>query len=104
MIQKSKALAALVMTIRKGSYLCGTNPDYLAGLSPASVQSLRLQGGPFSPGESAAFERLPHAGAAVRLRHWDDAAKVPGLNVPDLDHYLPGIERLLHQTDRREVS
>ena len=24
---------------------------------------------------------------AVRLRHWDDTAKVPGLNVPGLDRY-----------------
>src|SRR5690349_10889305 len=30
-------------------YLCATDPAYLARLSPASRQSLELQGGPFSP-------------------------------------------------------
>jgi phosphonate degradation associated HDIG domain protein len=68
-------------------YLCATNPEYLRGLSPASVQSLALQGGPFNEAEQEAFERLPYSQEALRLRTWDDTAKVPGLVVPDIDHY-----------------
>ena len=68
-------------------YLCATDPEYLAQLSPASVQSLALQGGPFTPEEVHRFEHLPYAREAVRLRRWDDLAKVPGLSVPPLEHY-----------------
>jgi phosphonate degradation associated HDIG domain protein len=73
-------------------YLCSSDPHYLSQLSPASVQSLRLQGGPFSPAESAAFEKNPHAADAVRLRRWDDEAKIPGLDVPGVEHYRPVLE------------
>jgi phosphonate degradation associated HDIG domain protein len=68
-------------------YLCRVDPEYFAMLSPASVQSLALQGGPFTAQEAAAFERLPWHADAVCLRRWDDAAKIPGLKVPELDEY-----------------
>lgn len=76
-------------------YLCAVEPDYLATLSPASLQSLALQGGPFSRDEADAFARLPHAAAALRLRRWDDEAKVPGLDTPDLSHYTALIADLV---------
>jgi phosphonate degradation associated HDIG domain protein len=69
-------------------YLCRREPGYFAGLSAASVQSLALQGGPFTDEEAGEFERLTWHSNAVRLRRWDDAAKVPGLQVPGLNHYL----------------
>ncbi len=68
-------------------YLCFANSRYLAQLSPASVQSLALQGGPMKPEEAEAFLALPHAREAVVLRHADDAAKVEGLAVPALESY-----------------
>jgi [1-hydroxy-2-(trimethylamino)ethyl]phosphonate dioxygenase len=73
-------------------YLCATNTAYLARLSPASRKSLELQGGPFTPPEVSAFEREPHWRAALRLRVWDDEAKVPGWQVPGLDHYRAKVE------------
>ena len=76
-------------------YLSATDPAYFDRLSPASKQSLALQGGPFTPAQVEEFERLPHGRDAVRLRYWDDMAKVPGLAVPDFDHYRPRLERLL---------
>src|SRR5215471_663892 len=36
-------------------YLTATDPGYFATLSPGSVRSLELQGGPFSPAETAGF-------------------------------------------------
>ncbi|MFZ0743317.1 MAG: HD domain-containing protein [Terracidiphilus sp.] len=75
-------------------YLCFVHPHYLAGLSPASVESLALQGGPMSAPEAEAFLALPHAGQAVTLRHADDAAKVPGLAVPELESYRPLVASL----------
>lgn len=76
-------------------YLCATEPDYFARLSPASVASLRLQGGPMSPEEVAAFDRDPHGRDAVRLRRWDEEAKVAGLPTPGVDHFRRCLESVL---------
>jgi phosphonate degradation associated HDIG domain protein len=73
-------------------YLCATDPSYLAELSPASLHSLSLQGGPYSAPEAAAFEASPFAADAVRLRRWDDVGKVAGLETPDLEHYRATLE------------
>jgi [1-hydroxy-2-(trimethylamino)ethyl]phosphonate dioxygenase len=68
-------------------YLCAVSPSYLDGLSPASRRSLELQGGAMSDEERAEFERNPAHGDAIRLRHYDDLAKVPRRVVPGLEHY-----------------
>ena len=73
-------------------YLCAADAAYRAQLSPASRQSLALQGGPFSEAEVQEFERHPFYREAVRLRRWDDAAKIPGLAVPGLEHYRLRLE------------
>lgn len=75
-------------------YLCAREPAYLEQLSPASVQSLKLQGGPLTPEEAAEFEHHPYYREAVRLRHWDDEAKIAGLAVPDIDSYRGLLERV----------
>ncbi len=69
-------------------YLCATESDYFSKLSPDSVRSLGLQGGPMSADEVAAFRRLPYYEEAVRLRRYDEAAKDPRASTPDFDHYL----------------
>jgi [1-hydroxy-2-(trimethylamino)ethyl]phosphonate dioxygenase len=80
------------MHVAAKRYLCATEPSYMAELSPASILSLELQGGPYSPAEIAAFEASPHAEDAVRLRRYDDVGKVPGLETPDLEHYRPVLQ------------
>jgi predicted HD phosphohydrolase len=76
-------------------YLCSMDPSYLEGLSPASRLSLSLQGGPMGDQERAEFERNPCWQDAVRVRYWDDTAKVPGLNVPGLEHYRDHLLKLV---------
>lgn len=73
-------------------YLCAVDPTYVRGLSPASQLSLQRQGGPFTAEEARAFEDFPEHADAVALRRWDDAAKVPGLDVPDLESYRSILE------------
>ncbi|MFN7995196.1 MAG: HD domain-containing protein [Bryobacteraceae bacterium] len=80
-------------------YLCATDPEYLARLSPASVQSLKLQGGPFTEAGIRGFEKLPFWREALRLRRWDDLAKVPGLKVPGLEHYRQMIDAVQLRAD-----
>jgi gamma-butyrobetaine dioxygenase len=75
-------------------YLCSAEQEYLAALSPASQQSLVLQGGPMSTAESEVFLALPHARQALALRRADDAAKVRGLKVPQLDAYRMLVDSL----------
>jgi phosphonate degradation associated HDIG domain protein len=76
-------------------YLCATEQTYFAKLSPDSVRSLELQGGPMSADEVAAFRALPHYEAAVRLRRWDEAAKVKGLETPGFQHFAGAVEACL---------
>ncbi|MEE2658004.1 MAG: HD domain-containing protein [Candidatus Latescibacterota bacterium] len=70
-------------------YLCAVEPDYFEGLSPSSVRSLELQGGPFKADEIRHFEAHPHFADAVLLRRYDDFGKVPGMETPDFEHYRP---------------
>jgi phosphonate degradation associated HDIG domain protein len=75
-------------------YLCFANAAYLQALSPSSLLSLGLQGGPMSANEAAAFLAGPFAREAVALRRWDDEAKIPELVVPSTDSYLPLLKAL----------
>jgi len=68
-------------------YLCATDPAYRARLSPASVHTLKLQGGAMSPPEVSRFENERYYRDAVRVRRWDDDGKVVGLKTPTLDSY-----------------
>ena len=81
-------------------YLCRVEPDYIRGLSPPSIKSLGLQGGPLIDEEAEEFIRSPYFQRAVLIRRWDDLAKVPGLVTPDLQHY----RSLLESTARKEVA
>ncbi|GAA3369725.1 HD domain-containing protein [Streptomyces antimycoticus] len=68
-------------------YLVATDPAYHALLSPASIASLKVQGGPMDEHEAAEFAAHPLSADAVALRRWDDAAKDPDgprLRMPDL--------------------
>ena len=76
-------------------YLCATEADYFARLSPDSVLSLKLQGGPMSADEVAKFRASPHAAAAVQLRRFDEAAKIANLQTPPVAHFLPYVRACL---------
>jgi phosphonate degradation associated HDIG domain protein len=75
-------------------WLCACEPGYFATLSAASVRSLALQGGPFSPEEAAAFRLRPYAGEAIRLRRWDDLAKIPDAKTKKLGAYAALLDAL----------
>ncbi len=68
--------------------LCALEPDYYEALSEDSKRSLTLQGGVFSREETETFMAKPFAANAVKVRRWDDAAKVPGEVTAPLPHYL----------------
>jgi len=73
-------------------YLCATHPRYFERLSPASVVTLGLQGGPMSTSEVARFESEPYYRDALRLRAWDEEGKVAGLKTRTLEEYRAMLE------------
>ena len=70
-------------------YLVTVESEYGDALSPMSTLTLANQGGPMTGVEVAEFEALPEFHGAVALRRADEAAKIPGCIVPDLDHWRP---------------
>jgi gamma-butyrobetaine dioxygenase len=70
-------------------YLCTTEPGYHATLSPASQHTLTLQGGLMSPEEIARHRAHPWLADALRLRRWDDLAKVVGKATAPLAAWEP---------------
>ncbi len=81
-------------------FLVATDPAYGAGLSADSTRTLVLQGGGMTSGEVQRFRRLPVFEDALALRRADEAAKVPGREVPGLDHWVGA----LRDANRRVVE
>jgi phosphonate degradation associated HDIG domain protein len=68
--------------------LCALEPEYYEALSEDSKRSLTLQGGIFSRQETEAFLAKPFAQNALKVRRWDDRAKVAGEVTPPIARYL----------------
>lgn len=75
-------------------FLVATEPGYRARLSPDSVRSLALQGGVFTSAQAAHFMRQPWADDAIRLRRWDEAAKVAKAPTDSFDDWFARAARL----------
>ena len=76
-------------------YLTFKYPEYLAKLSPVSRHTLQLQGGMFTAEEADVFERHPLFEEKLRMRAWDEQAKVPGREVSPLATYRDMVLRHL---------
>ncbi|MEM7225492.1 MAG: HD domain-containing protein [Pseudomonadota bacterium] len=76
-------------------YLCAVRPEYLERLSPASIHSLHLQGGPMAAEEVARFEKNPNLKAILQVRHLDDAGKRAGEDTPPFSHFAPMVQRVV---------
>jgi [1-hydroxy-2-(trimethylamino)ethyl]phosphonate dioxygenase len=85
-------------------YLCAVSPAYLGSLSPASRLSLSLQGGTMNEAERAEFVSNPAHSDALKLRHYDDTAKVPGLDVPGLAHYRERILKMVRARSSQKLA
>jgi phosphonate degradation associated HDIG domain protein len=72
-------------------YLSSTEETYYSLLSEPSKQSLVLQGGLMSSAEVSAFEQNPFFSDAVKLRKWDDQAKVQELTTAPVEDFEKNI-------------
>lgn len=78
-------------------YLCASDPSYDAKLSMASRHTLSLQGGPMSETEIATFRASPFYAEAVRVRLWDEAGKVAGMQTRRFSDYAPLLQRVVER-------
>lgn len=81
-------------------YLCKVDAGYWDALSPASKHSLEMQGGKFDAIAADRFLARPFAWDAIRLRRWDDLAKVAGRATPTLRDFEP----VLRSLERRNAE
>lgn len=80
-------------------YLCATEPGYYDTLSKASKHTLTLQGGVMTTEEAARAARHPWWPDAIRLRRWDDGAKVQGQPTRPLGAWQPLLQKYFDATD-----
>lgn len=68
-------------------YLAFKNPEYYEVLSDASKRTLVFQGGIMSEQEAIKFEEDPLHPLYIKMRLWDDQAKVENIPIPSLDKF-----------------
>lgn len=88
-------LEPIRLHVQAKRYLCAVDRNYWSTLSDGSKDTLQWQGGIFSEVAAHAFMSQPYAEEAVRLRLWDDQAKVVGLETPELVYFAPMLEACL---------
>lgn len=95
----SKKIVRLVEShVEAKRYLTIKDPSYYARLSDASKKTLEYQGGPMTEEEAAAFEQYPLFDLIIRMRKWDEEAKIEHQPLPDLQHYR---QLMLHHLQTR---
>jgi len=94
-----RVLDPIRMHVDAKRYLCAMRDGYFASLSEDSKRSLGLQGGIFNEGQAEAFISQPGAVDAVRVRLWDDAAKVANAPTSTLTHFLARARRCVLTRD-----
>ena len=98
-------LAPIRLHVAAKRYLCTLDRDYWRSLSAASRCSLELQGGLYSPESAHRFISQPYASDAVRVRTWDDRAKVAGKTTRPFSHYVDVLMRCAHEpADTRSAT
>ncbi len=83
----SEAITSLVEShVTAKRYLTYKYPEYYHQLSRASKATLAFQGNVMSALEAAEFEMDPNADTIIKLRYWDDEAKISNVPVDNIGH------------------
>lgn len=78
-------------------YLTSKYPDYYNQLSEASKQTLEFQGGKMHAEEASQFEQDAYFDLFIKMRKWDEAAKIQDKSLPNLDFFRKKIHKHLLQ-------
>ena len=81
----SKITQLVELHVQAKRYLCHQNPKYYRNLSEASKGTLHFQGGVMTDQEASEFRAHPLFVEVLRLRTWDEQAKVPNGEQLSLD-------------------
>ena len=76
-------------------YLVAAHSDYVARLSPASIETLANQGGPMGADECAAFEAVADFELCLELRYLDEGGKAARSPVTNFGDYKPLLKSLM---------
>jgi phosphonate degradation associated HDIG domain protein len=79
--------APIALHVDGKRWLCAREDGYFETLSPASVASLALQGGPMSDAEADRFMAMPQFEETISLRRWDDIGKDTSKDQFPLDEF-----------------
>lgn len=97
----SPRLAGLVGShVDAKRYLTATNASYWEKLSPASRETLALQGGPMDAASAEQFAQEAGLSDKLRLRRWDEMAKDPDWQGPGIETYREMLVRHLTRLSR----
>lgn len=92
----SEKVAKLVENhVQAKRYLTHRYPAYFEKLSEASRQTLVYQGGPMDEVEAKRFEQDELFEASLKMRTWDEEAKLEFVPLPDLSKYREMAARCL---------
>jgi predicted HD phosphohydrolase len=84
----SERLIALVYAhVIAKRYLVSKHEDYYNQLSEASKETLAFQGGKMNDEEMLVFEQHPMFQLYIKMREWDDRAKLQSFKGRGLDYY-----------------
>lgn len=78
-------------------FLVATEPSYQSKLSEASWQTLQWQGGPMSEEEANTFKQHPYFDDIIKVRLWDEDAKLTDIDLLPLDHFKNMLSHYLQQ-------
>lgn len=79
-------------------YLTFRYPDYYQRLSAASRQTLEFQGGPMKDEEARHFEEDPLFDLMIKMRQWDEQAKLANQPLPSMQQYkILALRHLQHR-------
>ncbi len=95
----SEKIARLVEShVQAKRYLTCKNPGYYHQLSAASKVTLERQGGVMNETEAELFEQDHLHLLYIKLREWDDKAKLENIPLPGLERFRQkALYHLLHQ-------
>ena len=97
----SSTIASLVENhVQAKRYLTYHFPDYYEQLSEASKQTLEFQGGRMTLEEAMAFESDSLFDMHIKLRRWDEKAKLENQPLPSLDKYSA---MMLHHLQGKKI-
>ena len=73
--------------VKVKKYRTYKDKEYYKKLSEASKKTLEYQGGPMTEDEALEFESDPLFNKSLRIRNYDDAAKIPNMEIKKLEYY-----------------